>query len=71
MKDYFGVKLKVGTKVVYICPGYREYRTALVKRFTAQFVILETEDGTEFKQKPKQLITIIAYETLDMLTDLT
>jgi hypothetical protein len=60
MKDFLGKELQVGDKVVYITPGYRDYSTGTILRFTACYVFIETSTrwSEEIKQTPDQLIKI-------------
>ena len=59
--DFLGKKISINDEVVYVRQGYRDFSKAFVKRFTDQFVILQTNkfsNSGEFKQRPDQLIKI-------------
>ena len=64
MLDYLKQTLEVGDKVVYIMPGYREFQTGVVERFTPRNVIISTgRDGLygphgTIKQESHQLLKI-------------
>lgn len=63
MIDFLGNSLNIGNRVIYIMPGYREYKTGYIKRFTKKLVIIDLDNeysGTmgEIKQYPIQLIKI-------------
>lgn len=58
MKDFLKQKLNVGDKVIFIEPGYRNYKTGVISRFTKHFAFVENKKlfGGEMKQKGHQLI---------------
>lgn len=64
MKDYLKNKLEVGDRVVFITPGYRDYSTGVIERFTKHFAFVKMKVNNayvndEIRQKGHQLIKII------------
>ena len=63
MKDFLDNDLGIGDKVVFIKPGYRDFSTGTIIRFTKYFVIIEKDKGDyhakTIRQEPTQLIKVI------------
>ena len=58
MKDFLGYELNVFDRVIFIEPGYRNYRKGVILRFTTCYVIIayirKGSNGKEFEDEIKQ-----------------
>lgn len=59
MKDFLGKELNVGDHIVFARKHYRELSRGVIGRFTAKYVVINLENGDEFKQTPKQVVKIV------------
>lgn len=66
MKDFLGNPLSIGDAVVFQDQDYRSFNTAIVEKFTPQFVTIRATStsanwqklGRVLRQKPQQLIKV-------------
>lgn len=61
MKDFLGRELAEGDKVIFITPGYRDYSTGRIERFTKCYAVVAYKRGQwveSIKQTGDQLIKV-------------
>ena len=63
MTDYFGNELAIGDRVAFYAPGYRQFTTGTIIKFTPQQVRIEYVNTWNYGKDGKDM-TYLAYPNM-------